>query len=364
MKNESSNLKTIYFIYIGEKLPQYALASIQLAKQHSGMNVHLIGSAIFSNQIKTFKINFTAIEKFYNPNKFKKAINNLVNDKHFRDGLWVKTLERFFILEQFMTKKKIKSIFHSEIDQLLFRTDKLVNAIIKTNKKGIFIPFHSKNTAVASVIFINKLSVLHSLIQTAGSNIKYSNEMDLIAQWSKINPKMVFALPTLATEIKGVSNVLPKGLKAISAKKINGIVDAAQLGLWVGGIDPKNVNIFKKPTTKYVDKSKKWLLSYNNFKKIKLELGSNKILKLKFNNKKMQLYNLHLHSKIHQNLLHERPSVSSLILYSNLPKKITFRGTRFTQLKFFIVDHFNIAKALIKNPYKMYIFLKKKLILH
>jgi hypothetical protein len=41
------------------------------------------------------------------------------------------------------------------------------------------------------------------------------------------------------TEIKRRANILPKNLKSLSSKEIGGIVDAAQLGQWVGGIDLK-----------------------------------------------------------------------------------------------------------------------------
>ena len=350
-------MHSVYFIYKGNKIPKYALASIELAKQTSGMKIHLIGNSIFNKEVKKLKIEFTAIEDFYEQNKIDEVVNKNQNlDKCFRDGFWIKTLERLFILEQYMFKTNIQSIFHSEIDQLLFRSDKLVSAIIKTNKKGIFIPFHSKNCAMASVMFINKLSTIQSLIQFACTSTVYSNEMKLIAAWSKINPKLVFALPTLATEIKGTSNVVPKGIKTISTTDIEGLVDAAQLGQWVAGIDPRNVPIIDTPTTKFIDKPQKWLLSEDNLKYIKLKLSKNNlILKALFAGKNLKIYNLHLHSKIHKNIVSNNPSILSLISLSNQSLKISFKGTRFVQFqgylfrfcsKFFLINYFQ--KKILK----------------
>ena len=153
-------MNKVYFVFIEDKLPKYAIASIHLAKKFSGLKIHLIGNSIFKKQINKLHINFTSIESFYCSKKFEKSTKNINLEKNFRNGFWIKTLERFFILEQFMIKKKIKSIFHAEIDQLLFRCDQLIESINKTNKKGLFVPFACKKRAVASVLFINKLSSL------------------------------------------------------------------------------------------------------------------------------------------------------------------------------------------------------------
>jgi hypothetical protein len=357
-------MHSVYFIYKGDKLPKYALASIELAKQTSGMKIHLIGNSIFKKEVKKLKIEFTAIEDFYEQNKIDEVVNKNQNlDKSFRDGFWIKTLERLFILEQYMLKKNLQFIFHSEIDQLLFGSEKLVNAIIKTNKKGIFIPFHSKNIAIASIMFINKLSAIESLIQFACTSRVYSNEMELIAAWSKINPKIVFALPTLATEIKGTSNVVPKGIKTISTAELEGLVDAAQLGQWVGGIDPKNIPIANTPTTKFIDKPKKWLLSENNLKHTKLKLSQNNIfLEAQFEGRNFKIYNLHLHSKIHKNIVSNNPSIPSLISLSNLPCKTSFKGTKFIQFQNYLLRFFTkffFIYYMLKIKFKFLRTLKK-----
>ena len=94
-------MHSVYFIYKG-KIPKYALASIELAKQTSGMKIHLIGNSIFNKEVKKLKIEFTAIEDFYKQNKIDEVINKNQNlDKSFRDSFWIKTLERLFIYKAF-----------------------------------------------------------------------------------------------------------------------------------------------------------------------------------------------------------------------------------------------------------------------
>jgi len=356
-------MNKVYFIYIGGKLPKYAIASIRLAKKYSGLKIHLIANSICKKQIQKLCINFTSIESFYCSKKFKNASKSLNLNENFRNGFWLKTLERFFILEQFMIKKKIHSIFHAEIDQLLFRCDKLISSIKKTNKKGLFVPFHNKNYVVASIIFINKLSVLKSIIQSIDKMRKCSNDMELLAAWSKKNPKKIFALPTLATEFKYLHHILPKNVNIIKAKEIGGVVDAAQLGQWVGGIDPKNVSILRVPRTKFVDEPKRWLLSLNDLKQIQFKWMDNKNhqLNLNFKKKKFQIYNLHFHCKMHHNIVNKNPSIFSLIVNSNSSQSMIFDGIRIIQIQYFFLDYFSILKSYLQNPFKIYFFLKRKL---
>jgi hypothetical protein len=152
---------------------------------------------------------------------------------------------------------------------------------------------------------------------------------------------LVFALPTLATEIKGFFNVVPKGISTISVPELGGLVDAAQLGQWVGGIDPENIPIANIPVTKFIDKPKKWLLSEDNLKHIKLKFSKNNIfLKTQFKGRNFKIYNLHLHSKIHKNILSNNPSILSLISLSNLPLKTSFKGTRFVQFQSYLSQFF------------------------
>jgi hypothetical protein len=72
----------------------------------SGMKIHLIGNFKFKNQITKLKINFTSIENFYDPKRFEDALKNTRIDKNFREGFWVKTLERLIYFRTIHDKKK------------------------------------------------------------------------------------------------------------------------------------------------------------------------------------------------------------------------------------------------------------------
>ena len=159
-----SNSREVHFVYLGPNLPRYGLASIELAARYSGINVHLIGNAQMARSLRHSPARFTAVEDFYNQAEFRKASENVTSPNSFRQGFWLKTLERFFVLSQYMSTENLDSIFHAELDQLLFRVDFLLPKLDETGQRGLFLPFHTAEKAMASVLYCNSPGALRSLL--------------------------------------------------------------------------------------------------------------------------------------------------------------------------------------------------------
>ena len=110
----------IVFIYLGDSFPKYAESSLQLALQHSGMNVHIIGNKVLEKSAFMNGVRFSSVEEFYNPKIFRDIAKKATLPHEFRNGFWLKTLERFFVMYQYMESQNVSKIFHAELDQLLF----------------------------------------------------------------------------------------------------------------------------------------------------------------------------------------------------------------------------------------------------
>ena len=103
----SKNTKEVYFVYLGKSLPTYVESSINLALKYSGLAVHLLGNATIKPNISNISFNFTAVEDFYDSKEFVEAAKRVWYDHTFRNGFWLKSLERFFVLEQYVSSKKL-----------------------------------------------------------------------------------------------------------------------------------------------------------------------------------------------------------------------------------------------------------------
>jgi len=344
---------TIYFIYLGEKLPSYCHSSLELANKYSGMRVHLIGNKSFERTLNLEITQFTSIESFYDSSLFQKAKANLINNHSLRDGLWVKSLERFFVLYQFAAQKGIESIFHAELDQLLFGIEDLVRNLDSLDEKGIFVPFHSPEAAIASVFYCNHISTLEQFLGDAGSGGFFRNEMELIASWASKNTKSVHALPTMASVIQPAGQTTPLGVQLVKPERISGLVDAAQLGQWIAGIDPRNISPRQIPRTKFVDDPARHLLSHETLENIHFGVDfQEREITATYRNEQIRVYNLHLHSKIHVYLNKSSSRIEKILDLANQRKSHRIPRARIVQLNY----HARLILNLVRrNPRKFYV---------
>ena len=348
------------FVYIGERLPRYVFNSLKIAKVFSGQDLQIIANKHVYKHLKMMPVEFCALEDFYNPEIFLKADGYLTTKSHFRNGLWQKSLERFFVLEQFMSSRNLDYFLHAELDQLLFRTDLLTSNLLKIDRTGVFLPFHGSKSAVASVFFCNSSSALGSMLEFSQSGVYYPNEMNMIAQWAQENPTRVHELPTFATEVAGGKTSNVSSISLTDKCEIGGLVDAAQLGQWFAGIDPRNVPIRSKPLNKFCDIETRELLSRDQLTQVKLNLNATrKSLELNYYNEYIcDLYNLHIHSKVHTGKMASIIGMSDFVGKVNMSQPISFKGTRMTQVLDFLLFRINYVQ---KNPVASLKYISKEI---
>lgn len=332
------------YVYLGNKWPEYATHSIDLAKTFSGLDVRLITN--LSQEIKSENVEIIDANKFYDSAKFDKISKSKILLNKFRDNFWIKTLERFFVLEKYMKISGEKTIFHAELDQVLFRNDKLIFNIEATKNKGLFFPYHKSGQAIASIFYCNEYTSLESLIEFANSELNYLSDMQLLAQWSKEFPRQAFILPSLATSLRESEFRNETKATILSAADLEGLVDGAQLGQWIAGIDPRNVPILSKPRNHHVDEPNQLLLTFEDLKKVKYSFDSEyNFLKINFKeNKYGNLYNFHIHSKVHRwlRLPSKQKSVNRIIDLANSDTDVTIPGTRRAQISNYFLEKIDL----------------------
>lgn len=348
IENRTATSCNLIFIYIGDRLPKYARDSIKLAAVTSGMKITLLGSQVLAKEVPNDVCEFVPIESFYSSDAFHDASGAITSDHTFRDGFWLKSLERFYVLSAYMHHNSINEVLHAELDQLVFRVDILVDNLRASKLHGVFVPLHSEIAAVASIFYCNGISSLDSLLMYAEQGDTFPNEMALIAKWVRGNPEIAHALPTLSSLL----NYSLVSVPHLPHSRTGGLVDAAQLGQWVAGIDPKNVPISQRPKNKFVDPQTGWLLHGDQLKEqiFKYSESSHELIVVNSSGE-YPLYNLHIHSKIHSQLASLNISISELLNKSNSENLSGFQGTRKVQLQYFFASR--LANA-IRNPYRIY----------
>ena len=225
----------LVFVYLGNRLPRYARKSIVLAQKLSGLDVVLVTERRFwwpgSGKCERY-----ILGESYKP----ELIETDIDEKRakFRNGFWLKTTERFFALNEYMRNNNINECFHAELDNLVFANNRLA---IELNNfgSGLFVPFDSPNRAIASFMFVNSNEILAKFCRFAAQHIGTKNDMELLALFGQMHSDEVFALPTNLDNETLYAGLSAVGIQTIDIEK-TGIFDAAAIGQWYFGIDPRN----------------------------------------------------------------------------------------------------------------------------
>lgn len=340
------NLEVI-FIFLGPKFEKYINFSLTLNSSLGGLPLRVIAESKALKGLKSASILQTPLEDFYDSNHFRAAQPAISSNASFRNGFWLKTLERFFVLEQFMKFQNIQAAFHAEFDQIVFRPEELANSLESTSKNGIFLPFHVDSRAVASILYCNQVDALTSFLSFCTRVHGYKNEMELLASWAKEHPGDCFRLPTI-TDFTS-SREVEFGAPGITVSQIGGICDAAQLGQWIAGIDPRNIRLGGVPINKFSDDYEHGLVSRRTLEALQFHIDwSSKELKVLYERSgEANVYNLHLHSKVHK-WIANRPSEFALLLDRlNHGNSFVIPGTRREQLRSQFVSRLRKSHSLI-----------------
>lgn len=290
MINPYKNIKNpLIFIWIGNELPKWAKISLELSSKFSKTPIILISSKKVGtvNGIRAH----IYTEDFYKRDDQLFANIDPLKSK-FWDGFWIKTTERFFVLEQYMKKSGIASAFHAELDNLVFDLTGLAEKLDSIGS-GVFVPQDSPERGIFSLGYINDVSALGEMRElfTSEENF-FSNDMELIgAALNRI--KKFHALPT-----EGVLNNKFDFLNCHAIEKVGGIFDAASLGQYVFGIDPRILNGVLK--NRFINENAGCDLNKLKFT-INRSNGYMSVGDIR-GNSNVNLYNLHVHSKLFHKL--------------------------------------------------------------
>ena len=245
-------------------------------------NIYIITNSVFFEKFEIYKdkINLIAIETLNDSYNF---FNKTSLDKSFRNGFWTLTSLRFFYIYSLMEKYNLTNCIHIENDVLLYYNISTLQN--KFNGNYVYIPFDTYKRNIASIMYIPNCNIFKNILD------KYDftkNDMENFAN-IKINTRLIQNMP-----IFPVNFVTSKEELFVSQNfnTFNFIFDAAAIGQFLGGVDPKNM---PGDTTGFVNET--CVIKYNKYNFI-WEIEDN-IKKPYFiiNDLKIPIFNLHIHSK-------------------------------------------------------------------
>jgi hypothetical protein len=279
------------FVQLGRKPEKYVRKSISNCRRiYPAIPITLIGNSLQTRQAAvSLKISYSHFE--INP-----TLENILGErelsKDFRNGFWVYTLQRLFAITDFHLNNPFQKILHIESDVSLSSNFPIAELILEDQIH--WLPFNHERD-VASLVYLPSQSETQWLqerfIESLASK-RDLTDMTLLREISKNYPDRIMYFPVAESPD---SQLLNKDASeefsrraSIQFGKFQGIFDAAPIGMWLTGQDPRNhrgqILRYKPIPESYIDPTV--LVG-------RLELKEKNLVY----NESIPIYDLHIHSK-------------------------------------------------------------------
>jgi len=297
---------TIAFVHLGKQLPGYisiALDQARLFNPEESIVLLANQEAINKTSVPSH-VTIIPIESIFYTPEHQYFIDNHHLDGNFREGFWRYATERFYVLYDFMKQLNVSRVFHLESDNMLYAHLAEYMPLFDTYYcDTIAATFDNDGRCIPGFIYFSTISSLEKLIRFMNNNLSaQKNDMHSIAAFRKNHPKSVKQLP-IVPEAYLVKHKLKSNSGHCAqnpqdyvhySQEFHAIFDAAAIGQYLGGIDPRNNN--NAPSIGFINESCVFNPAHLTYEWALDEEGRN-IPYACINNKPYKIINLHIHSK-------------------------------------------------------------------
>jgi hypothetical protein len=272
-----------------ENFQDYILANIAQLFKLGHTRIYVLTSSHLMCEFEAILdiIELVSVESLSDPFGFneKSTLN-----REFRNGFWHLTSARLFVLHSFMASRPdIRNVIHIENDVLIYYNcdDTLSDSLL--NERQIYIPFDTFERNIASIMYIPDATTLG---KTLGHYNFNKNDMYNFSE-IRVKTDLINTLPIFVGKDGDNSERL---FVTNGYSKFGGFIfDAAAIGQYVGGIDPRNIHgdtrgfINETCVIKYNEEGEIGWFSHAGFKKPFIKLYGSGV--------EIPIFNLHIHSK-------------------------------------------------------------------
>jgi hypothetical protein len=268
---------------------EYILNNVEQLIRLGHTHIYVITDPKFYPFFESYKNNIVLVDVTSLQDSYEYYSKSSLN-KDFRNGFWALASLRLFYIYQFMKQYTIKNVIHLENDVLVYHhCDTILNcfdSLDSLDSQYVYIPFDSYQRNIASIMYIPSSAIFKNILDCYDFNKDDMNNFSTIQRERgfirnfpifptlKINPEFEFVTQNYD---------LFKGF----------IFDAAAIGQYLGGVDPRNI---PGDSRGFVNES--CVIKYNSyhFDWIQVECIKKPFLILN-DGAQIPIFNLHIHCK-------------------------------------------------------------------
>lgn len=242
----------IIYVYLSPQLPDYIYVGLEQTRLFNPKStIFLIANQEALNQCRTFlqqqNIIVVAAESLSSSKSHEEFNNASTLDASSYGGLWRKSTERFFYIQELIALYNLKSVIHLEADVMIYvDLSELQDAFARY--AGIGAVFDCDHRCIPSVIYIPHEKAMNHLVNFIAHNASRGLfDMHILAEYrDSFSAEYVDNLPLIMPEyvhIQTLTNGRGQGTNRTHAyfnniENFKSIFDAAAIGQYLGGIAP------------------------------------------------------------------------------------------------------------------------------
>lgn len=260
----------------------YILTNIDqlLFLQHSNIYV-LTNQALFPHfeNVKG-KIRLINVDELHDSYGY---LSKTTLNRTFRNGFWALASLRLFYLYEFMKKYQVENVIHLENDVMIYYHCDCLQPIL--DPQYIYLPFDTFQRNIVSIMYVPSHEIYKKALDLYDFRRNDMDNFSLIQQKTKLIQNFpIFPTSTINDEFRFVTQNYPQ---------FQCIFDAAAMGQYLGGVDPRNqagnTEGFVNETcvVKYDQYQFTWMTGADHVKRPFLKVRGEVI----------PIFNLHIHCK-------------------------------------------------------------------
>lgn len=301
-----SNKPSIVFVHLGKELPDHLQYTLKQARLFNECNILLIANrkplesyGKVLNKLGVIPIPAETLEK---SDEHLHFIKHSKLNKSFRDGFWYYTTERFFYLSELVKEMDMTDVFHLENDVMLYFDVETLLAQFRKIYDGIAATFDTYDRCVPGFMYIASSKSIGKLSRFIGTQaLRGETDMNSINKFKEVSTSSdIDSLPIVDKTYIDRENISGPNPYLFSkyCADFNAIFDAAYIGQYLDGVDPRNGPYPRRYINPHcVIKATEMTFSWE------FDDQRRKIPYVTYYGVKRKINNLHIHSKRTKNFL-------------------------------------------------------------
>jgi hypothetical protein len=202
-----------------------------------------------------------------------------------------------------MKREKLTDVIHIENDVLTYHNADVLLPLIKEKHKNhpdpkipIYLPFDCSDRSIASIVYIPTAEILGKVL---GKYDGTKNDMENFANIRKMQPEWIDTFPIFPQGLYPMLKQIPQDdeiqFTCRNYEQFGGFIfDAAAMGQYLGGIDPRNAKE-NEYTIGFVNET--CVIKYKDMEFVWREIEHIYRPYLRIHELEYPIFNLHFHSK-------------------------------------------------------------------